>query len=290
MKRFTAITIVLAFAALCHCLADVRPEDLRGPDDPGAAAAGRELLRTSMERAGLRAWQKHVTASVEVDDTWNGIGALIGPWPENPQKFRQDFLLGTFTSRVELLSGEERGTVFGMQNWKTYVAGAGGANARHEENADMFFLLPTLQYFFEFPFRIDSADTIVAAGERTLDGVTYDLVFATWGDLEPNDRVDQYLIYIERESGLIRKLRYTVRESGSFFAGTMHYDDFRNVDGVMTPHRQTITLDAPEDIDSPQDVFEDNLHDMIIASIKFDVVRPEELTPFPGGGGGDYKP
>lgn len=290
MKRFFPITALLGLVFSAHCLADVRPEALRNSSETGAAEAGRELLRAAMEKAGLRAWQKYTTATVEVDDTWNGIGALIGPWPENPQKYRQDFLLGTFTSRVELLSGSKRGTVYGMQNWKNYTTAGAGTAPEYEENADMFFLLPTLQYFFEFPFRIDSADTIVAAGERTLHGVSYDLVFATWGGLQPDDRVDQYLIYIDHETGLIRKLRYTVRESGSFFAGTMHYDDFRSTGGVLMPHRQTITLDAPEDIDSAQDVFEDNLHDMIIASMKFDVVRADELTPFAGGGGGDYKP
>lgn len=293
IRRGIATGLALFFALACGtaCLADIRPESLT--ESNGTAAAreqGITVLRASLQATGLKAWQKHTTASIEVRDQWNGLmGKLAAPWPENPQQFRQDMVLGTFSSRLIFLDGAAKGTAWGIQDWQTYEVANENANPRFAADDNIKFILPTIQYFFEFPFRIDSAPIIEHAGVASHEGVTYDLVLATWGSRAANAKYDQYIIWIDQDEKLIRKLRYTVRDSAGFITGTMHYGDYRSVAGVQIPHRQTVTLDAPEDV-ATADLANDNLHELRIQKVEFDRFKPEKILARQNlNSGGDYK-
>lgn len=107
------------------------------------------------------------------------------------------------------------------------------------------FFLPTYHYFFEFPFRIQSATVVHDVGEARKNGRSYDRVFATWNSLAVNSEVDQYIVWINRESGLIDRIEYTVREFGGAAAGATVFRDYRSVDGVQIPHLLSIRLVVP---------------------------------------------
>lgn len=295
IARYAATTLALICIAISHtaCLADVRPEKLR-EGDPGEAAreSGIALLQASQRAAGILAWGTYRTASLEVRDSYSGLlGTTSNPWSANPVRYRHELLLGGFTSRLTLLDGPDAGAVLGVQDWKTYTQSTADPEADPVFAPDdqTRFILPGLQYFFEAPFRLQAAPIIEAAGEIEHDGITYDLVYATWGQREPNAEHDQYVIWLDREERLVRKLRYTAREAGGFMAATMHYRDFRNVGGVRLAFRQTITLAAPEDT-AESELDAAGFHDIVIESAAFDRLPPEALAPGPGSAGGDFKP
>lgn len=292
-RLLTAIALSLLLPA---CLADIRPDALKQQGYSAAnQAAGRELLRTAMQAHGLSRYTKLDTISLTIKDTWYGIGTWATPYSANPQRYRHDLIPGTFSSRITLLDGPDAGKIMGMQNWRTFQAPTTDAAIQFQENDDIYFLLPTLQYFAEFAFRIDAAGLISSAGTIQHGGRLYDLVFATWGDGQPGTDADQYLIWIDRETRLIAKLRYTVRESARFLSGTMHYQDYRPVQpgkgALLFPFRQTVALSPPEEIQTEAELRDDALHEMLIESVELDARPRAEILGDPNApAGGDYKP
>jgi len=279
--------------------ADLRtPQVVAAADDPVQAARGRLFLRGAAERQGLAAWRAHRTQNLVAVDRWQRQGPW---WPAPEQRFRSERLLGTFTSRVELLDGPGRGEIWGIQSWAPYKIPAAGGEPLWADDPAIRFYLPTLQYFDELPFRLLEAPLAIAAGSGEYRGRAHDRVFVTWGGSEPHAEHDQYDVWIDRDSGLISAVRYTVRDAVGFSgpvmrplvrflgAGTIHFEDYREVAGVLVPFVQTVTLAPPEK--TPENLAESFFHRLELESAAFDVVDPAVLLPDPARPEpGDVKP
>ncbi|HSF15730.1 MAG TPA: hypothetical protein VLK65_09260 [Vicinamibacteria bacterium] len=279
--------------------ADLRNEAVRR-SDPESEHRGSERLERLAERHGLSAFRRHVTMETVSRDRWPSGAAW---WPENEQRFRAQALLGTFTSRVELLDGPAEGELWGLQAWAPYKKKGAGASPTfiEEDDGALTFYLPTLQYFNELPFRLLNATVVRDGGTAGHRGRRYDLVFVTWGRPEPQPDLDQYVLWIDRETGLLAKARYTVREAvprmppsqqrlfRPLVAGTIHFEDYREIEGVQVPFTQTITLPPPELTRYP--LSEHFFHRLTIEEAAFDTVSREDLLPDPSRGEpGDRKP
>jgi hypothetical protein len=157
-----------------------------------------------------------------------------------------------------LRGGERDGEIWGIQSRSAYKIPKGADRpilTPHDPAIE--FYLPTLQYFDELPFRLRAAPVILFAGQGQYRGRQHERVFVTWGTPEPHAEHDQYELWIDPESGLIDVARYTVREavdrSGfwmkpimkAFAAGTIHFQDYRMIDGVQIPFRSVVTLPPP---------------------------------------------
>lgn len=147
---------------------------------------------------------------------------------------------------------------------------------------------PALQYFNELPFRLLSVDFHVYGGEREHRGRIYELVVATWGSLEPNSQHDQYLVWIDAETKRIVMCRYTMRDFGPAYAGTIHYEDYRSIQGVLVPFRQTVVIPAPQHTLYPLDRY--FFHQERLESASFDRVNRAELIVDPSRPIADVKP
>jgi hypothetical protein len=99
----------------------------------------------------------------------------------------------------------------------------------------------------------------------------------------------------------VSKVRYTVREAVARMSasqrrwlrpvvlGTMHYEDYRSIDGVMVPFAQTVTLAPPELTRQPLSRF--HFHRLDIQEAAFDAVPLEALALDPARAEvGDRKP
>ncbi len=193
------------------------------------------------------------------------------PWPESGQRVRLSWQVGTDNARLEFIGGERAGEVWGIQNWVTYTAREGALQFKPDK--DIAFWLPTMQYFLEAPFRLTSADVLFYAGDATARGQHYDLVFASWGTQEPQSDVDQYVLWINRSTGQLDFLQYTVRDMFPFVTGIMHYGDFKEAGGLVLPHRLT----AVKGLET-----EDFVHEMRVASFEsVAVADPRVFIPEP---------
>lgn len=258
--------------------ADIRPAELKEKGyTETTAEKGRAMLRRVAKRHGLRAWQAYETMQATAVDRW--ADAAPSWWPLQEQRVRLEYVLGTFTSRAVLLDGERAGEVWGVHAWQPYHrAGAEQAvelcDTQEKMTARMFYL-PALHYFNELPFRLLKAEYVAYAGDRVYQGTDYHLVFATWGSVGPNDQHDQYLLWIDRETLLVEMCLYTVRDAGAIFTGTIHFDDYRDSQGVMFPYTQTVILPPPEHTLYPLDQY--YFHRLEFESVRFGAVNEQDL-------------
>ncbi len=289
MQRVEASLVFLglcAYSAITHPLADLRRE-IPEIDQASAETRGRALMQASAEAHGLTAWRRYQTHSVEARDLW----LAESWWPEREQGLRLHFLSGTFTSQAQLLDGAGMGQLWGIQAWTPYRQEHFEAPllALDGPAPEISFYLPSLHYFAELPFRLLEAEHLIYQGKAKLHGKTYERVLATWGAPQPNARHDQYMLWINSETKLIEMARYTVRDAAdlrngfqkklmqSLAMGTIHFEDYRKVEGVWLPYVHTITLQPPELTRFPLD--KNYFHRLEIQDIQFDAVSPELLCP-----------
>ena len=200
-------------------------------------------------------------------------------WPDATQKVKMQAILNTFTSRAELLNDGQKGKIWGIQAWAEYKQENAEAAPAFAPDDHIRFYLPTLQYFIELPFRALTAEHVAYMGERDYRGNTYDLVFVTWGTPEPHMAADQYVLWINRSTGLIDIVHYTVRDAFRFVTGSMYYGDYRDIQGVQVPFKQTVTMGGPDDAEFPLD--EHYMHQIILQRFSFDAVPRAALLPDP---------
>lgn len=252
------LLLVLFAMSAVGCTSDLRPEVLKiSAPDAERQKRGRQLLSRTAQFHGIAAAKTAQSLEFVMTDQWKGLFAnVVCPWPSKRTHARVALRLGSFDARVTFLDGEYKDHVWGLQAWKTYEIKPGGA-AKFVENEKAAFVLPAEQYLVELAFRVQDAELIAYAGQATVEKKTYDLVFVTWGSFETNATHDQYLLYLDPETGRLEKGLFTVREKMKSFTSAVHFTDYQTVDGMLVPH--TITLN-----DAVDDGLDDFLHQIKI--------------------------
>jgi len=263
--------------ALCSCLQACAVLDLRPPAlrEEGFTAErelrGRAILERAVQASGGReAWERYDSAEMHFADEWRGLlGCLFRPWPGNPTQLHMRFDLGMDRARGRFLSGAQRGDVWGQAGDRTWSQEPG--QARVDSNRESVrFLFAAYHYFFELPLRMAEAPIVLHAGSRERAGRRYDLVFVTWGKLEPHVEHDQYVLWIPEDSGRIEIAEYTIRDKFRFVSGVNFFSDFRTVDGIVLPHAYWIAL-ALDD--------EDFVHRVQLEDVRFHSPGPIPVDP-----------
>lgn len=274
-----ALALVLGLGVLAvleiRRLADLRPPALIGEGvTPERASRGRMLLqRLEDAHGGFAAWRRHAYAQVELRDRWPGrvMPALAMPWRESGLLTRGTLQLGTANSRLDFLEGPDAGGAWGIQQWMTYRI-TGGGEPIFEDDDTIRFWLPTLQYFFEAPFRLREGDVVADAGPETLEGITYERVFVSWHSAAPRASTDQYLAWIHPETGRLAFLEYTVRDMLPSLVGCMQYRDYSRIEGLWV----AMTMAVVEGPGGP-----DALHRFELEQVRFDDVSESFVVPRP---------
>ncbi len=240
---------LLTLTALTGCISDIRPEGLKALARPNAQAEqrGRAMMKRAAELHGLGTWRSIQTYTVTMRDQWKGfLPRLLKPWPEADAHMRMSFRAGSFDARTEFLSGTKKGTIWGMQSWQTYeIAPGKPAVFRHDDTRAI--ALAAVQYLFEFHFRDHTRQLVSYAGPETVRGTTYERVFLTWRSMEPSAAFDQYMVYLDSKTGHVRMISFTAREMLNSITGTIHFEDLRDVGGILFPFTQYVTLNAHDD-------------------------------------------
>lgn len=236
---------ILALAPLLTaCLADIRPESLAESPviSSESESAGRALIEGGVRAAGgWEAWRGLDGTTMTAEDHWRGIFALASPWPASRQDLEMTLWHGTMDSRVTLRNGPQEDWMWGLNNGELWRAKPNRA-AKTTKSAAMSFMLPTLHYFVDFPWRIAEADRVAHIGEQTIDNTVYERVYATWGSVEPTAEVDQYVLFYRQDTGRLERSQFTVREGGRAIVGSILFRDLRDVRGVQLPHDMVITF------------------------------------------------
>ena len=185
------------------------------------------------------------TYSLEAMDNWKGLLAVMNPLPKDNTVMALRFRPNSFDGQLEYLDGDNK-TVHGVQSFRYYkIKDDGTLKLRNKKS--IVFALPAIQYFFELPLRLHSAPFLKYAGTAKVEGKKYDLVFATWQELEPHKEHDQYLLYINKETGQLDFANYTVRglylPAPKSLYGSIRFSNRKTTrDGITYPGTMTIQL------------------------------------------------
>jgi len=284
MKTYFVLGL-FALILLSGCkMVDLQTVDMKGDGlTSEAAQKGQVLLETAWKAQGMDKLHEHKTYSVTAVDHWKGLMGKMGKvWPESKGTMELRYAVGSFDSQVEFLDGKEEGLIAGLQSWNYYEIEPGQDVAFKEKpNERIQFGLSAFHYFFELSDRLKRAPIVTYAGEKEHKGKVYDLVFATWETTEPHMEHDQYVLWIDKETGMLEYSEYTVRDNylrfpgWKSFYGSIHFDDFREINGVMIPFQQTVFLNSPKKKEHKY------IHQLQISDFAFDTFDVTELNQNP---------
>ncbi|MEO0898121.1 MAG: hypothetical protein AAFY71_17050 [Bacteroidota bacterium] len=245
ISLFVLALLLVAALFMVNSLTDLRTKDLKGGISPTQLAEGKKLLEEMQEAyGGKEYWLAKGKGSYEQIAEWYG-NTLVAGWDTIPQHFNMTSTLGTDNCFMTLLNGPTRGEIWGVEEDKTYSLQA-YEEKKFVQNKQAHHKLIYKNYWFQFPFRIDEAPIIAYAGEGTVEGKIYDLLFVTWKTEAPNADYDQCILYIDKETRHIEWLHFTVREIFTFISFTAHFTDIKEVEGILHPFSMYVSIGQPD--------------------------------------------
>lgn len=287
MNSSSLYSLIFTLIMVTGCISDIRPDALQQEnlDQGSLEVRGRALIAQTTKAHGKEAWDHIETYTLEMHDRWQGVFIKRqSPWGQPEVDVTLHYLAGTFDGQAVIRSGKHEGETWGIQSWHTYTIPEKGT-AEFEQDDGITFILPAIHYFQEFVFRANTAPIVLDAGEREIRGTLYKRVFITWNKIEPHMDADQYIMYIDPDTHRVAKIQYTVRDAMRFLKGTIHFDDFRLVEGVWVPFTQAVTLSVDAD------PVNDYAHLMTLSSMRVNEVEPGSFRINPKlEEGGDRKP
>jgi len=270
LKRIRLLaSLAIIFCSSCS-LADLRTPELlsTGATEP-LEMRGRAILELALDASGGRStWERVSAAKLRLEDEWQGcIGQLFRPWPADPTALEMHYEFPMRAAWAEFLSEPVRGELWGREGDRTWIESKGRARVFGRRESQRF-IFAAYQYFFELPLRIIEAPIVLYAGKAERKGRRYDLVFATWGRLEPHKEHDQYLLWVAQDTHRIEIAQYTIRDKFSFATGVNYFSKFRLVDGLILPHAYWIARRLSD---------KDFVHRVVLSEISLE--RAEQPTP-----------
>jgi hypothetical protein len=150
-------------------------------------------------------------------------------------------------TRMTLIGGEKAGEVWGSDDNRIFVESADG---KREFTDDQITLLhvknpPALVLL---PLRLAWADKVAYVGPIEFEGKTYERVFATWETFDSNMKYDQWVVWIDPETGNIAKAKCTVREYQGAMGdeAVVEVSDYKWFGDVMIPTKISGVFDFDE--------------------------------------------
>ena len=267
---------------LSSCMANLRPSIVKkNPNSVKLEEKGKEILAKTYLAHGVAQLEKHEVYQFTATDDWKGMMAGMGKlWPQKNSKMTFKYVPNTFDSQVTFEDGKTTNQTAGIQSWEYYEKDSiGNVNFDVKSNKRYVFGMSAFQYFTELVGRLSNAEIIRYGGEKTFNGTNYELIYVTWKSEKANKDVDQYLLYVNKETSMLEYASYTLRDnylkmpgSRSLY-GSIGFSDFNSIDGFMVPFTQSIFIMAPKKKNKKY------LHQLVIESFSFDEFDKSELYP-----------
>jgi len=193
--------------------------------------AGATLLRAIDAAGGLEAWYGARTSSYawEYANVASNIQFKSYLVADNHSRrmYHDLMLLGDYEAAEEF---EAQFAWDGTDAW-IWPADIDRVNPR--------FWSATGYYFSSIPFVLADPGVILEAlPDEELDGVMYDMVRAGY-EAGVGDASDTYTLYVGKETGQVRAIRYTVTFGGRPASGEslLYYNEYSTIDGLTVPTR-----------------------------------------------------
>lgn len=280
-KNILYILLITSTITACKTV-DIRTDYSLNNNNKAAEQKGRDLLKSTYEKMGYAALENTQRYEVNSLFRWKmpwtimPMNALPGN-KGNEVKFKN--ATNTFDGNVTFLEGRKKDKIYGIQSWETYQTDKEG-ETKQINNKRYNWGLATYHYVIEAPMRLLNAEIVRYAGEKEWNGKQYDLVYATWGKDEPHKEHDQWLVYINKQTGMTDMTEITIND---FFlpmppgmkGATIQTERKQTSIGAYLPSLVTIQLGTPKK--QSKHVYTFDLHDY-----QFDSFATNQLYPLKG--------
>ncbi|MEM8968758.1 MAG: hypothetical protein AAGE93_20245 [Bacteroidota bacterium] len=275
------VTLVVFLLSSCKTV-DIRTDYALTNNAQSEHEKGKQLLKSAYQKMGydqleaVETYEANALFKWKMPWTMMPMNALPG---NKGNKIEFKFTTNTFDGNVEFLEGRKKGKTYGIQSWQTYRIGKDGS-LDQIKGTKYNWGLATYHYVIEAPMRLLGAEIVRYAGEKSFNGKDYDLVYATWGKDEPHKEHDQWLVYINKQTGFIDLTELTIND---FFlpmpkglkGATVQYEREKTNIGTFLPSLVTIQLGKPKK--KKKYVYNFQLYDY-----QFDNFDKQELYPIAG--------
>ena len=283
MKQLHTFKLLGLALLLASCMADIRtPLLVTQGLTPDNETRGKALLEKTWQIHGFDQFNNYSHYSFEGKDIWKGMMGKMGkPWPEAQSNLSFKYAAKSFDAQVHFKNGKAKGTSAGLQSWNYYEIDDEGVLEFKEMNHRIRFGISAYHYFIEMLDRLKRAPIISYAGTHKFRETEYDLVFATWEQPEPHMEHDQYVLWVNRETGMLDFAVYSLRENYlkipgyKMFYGSIEFSEYQNINGVLIPYQQTVYLNKPKKNRKR------HIHRMTITDFQFESFKLEDLYPDP---------
>ncbi len=262
------LIVLIGFGAIQYfTLSDLRSRYSVPVNDPNKV---KELLAAMAEAHQTHLWNDLNSYEAAFSEEFYGfIGKIGNPFSEDHTLLSLKYLPATYTGQLKITNGDEQVPIWGINNGQTYTLE--GGELAIEDDLTILFWLPTYQYFIEFPWRIQEATSFQYMGNHEINGQDCEGVLASWNTVEPQRNIDQYIIWISKESKRIVKIEYTIRDMYPFLTGAASFEDYKTFDGILLPTEFPVESNlVPNGL----------LHTMKILDFRSNVVKAAELEIF----------
>lgn len=283
MKKKNAIKIMFVgvITLLTSCSVNLLPATIKNnPNSNELENKGKEILAVSNEAHGTANLLKHDVYQLKGTDDWQGMMGGMGKlWPQKNTEISIKYGVNTFDAQLAFESGKTEQQVVGLQSWNYYEVEDNKPNFDVKDNDRNIFGMAAYQYFSELIGRMAQAEVIRYVEEKEFNGQQYDVIYVTWHQEAKDKEVDQYILYINKQTHLLDYVTYTIRDNylkmpgANLFHGSTHFSDYRNIDGYMVPFTHTVFMNDPKTKESKY------LHQLKLKSFTFDSFDKSELYP-----------
>lgn len=243
MKKLLLICVAVLLFQNCK-IADLRTPEIN-TNSPNREEKAVQLLERVITNYNLDKLAEAESYSLKATDNWRGLYAIVNPFPKDNALMELRYRPNSFDGQFNYLESNNK-NVYGVQSFNHYKIDEKGV-IKFKKKESVVFTLPAIQYFFELPLRLQNAPILKYAGTQEFEGKVYDLVFATWERLEPHKEHDQYLLYLDRNTGNLSFASYTVRgmylPAPKNIFGSIRFAELNtNPDGITYPSKMFIQL------------------------------------------------
>lgn len=212
-------------------MSDIRPEKLKG--NYTLQNDGMAYLENAQSSHGMTIWQEYDSIFYEVETEFVDMKAwfMISPVSEDQITYKYVCQPGNLERSIYhsvkpesefLISKDKKGIFVKLENDISY------------DGFGSTFFYRAVQHLIQFPYTMNSANIKEYVGTRKWNGQYYDLIFATWGTMEPNLTTDQYIIWINKNTGLIDRFDATGRDLTPWAIASVRFE-YEEKGGLIYP-------------------------------------------------------
>jgi hypothetical protein len=237
-KRHGKLFIV--FAALVMTMgcstADLSTDNLREQDaQPDLREKAITIFERSLNhRGGYNTYKSFESVRLRGADVWHSsFVRFFTPVTEQEQEFEVIFATAGGTIKYIFLNGKRKGQYIGLETGKTYRATK--EKREFTDSSKIRVYLEPLTDYFQWPYKLFESPVLLYVGEENIGNESYHLIFASTGGVTASPEHDQYVIYINKKTYHVDYIDFTLRSLFESYKGTLHYGDFRTVQGLVVP-------------------------------------------------------